>query len=80
MGGTGTKSYTGRNTDNPRPLVLVREFVKVTRTQDAEKAAHKALQKWHVKMGGGTEWYRVPKKELKDFYMTFDNAIKKYLY
>ena len=78
VGATGSDRTTGRNTDNWRPIKAL-EYIQVTKTREAEKKAHEALEEWHVKQGGGTEWYKVPENQVDDFVDAFFNAIEKYL-
>ena len=69
----------GLQTGNVRQLKIWRDPQLVSKRLDAERAAHKALEKYAVKRGGGTEWFKVPPSEEDEFYRIFCEATKQYL-
>ena len=73
------KRLAGLQTGNPRPLKIWRESRLVSKRLDAEKAAHKHLEKYKANVGGGTEWFMVPLSERDKFYDLFCEATEQYL-
>ena len=47
---------------NPRKLILVDWFECVSGISDGKFKIQ--FKKFHLKNGGGTEWYKIPKKEI----------------
>ena len=61
-------------TGNVRQLKYCKK--EVLKRLNAEKAAHEALKKYKVDLGGGTEWFKVPQNERDKFYRLFCEATK----
>ena len=66
-------------TGNVRQLKIWGDPWLVSKRRDAEKATHKALEKYAVYQGGGTEWFKVNLSEKEEFYGLFCEAIEQHL-
>ena len=66
-------------TGNARQLKIWRNCqFRVSKRLDAEKAAHKDLEKYKANLRGGTEWFMVPPNEWDKFRDLFCKATEQY--
>ena len=64
-------------TGNPRPIHY-HDYFEVSDAAAAEKAAQTAVDVYKSELGGGTEWYDVPKNNWDRFLTSVKNAVKPY--
>lgn len=71
------KRLADLQTGNVRQLQFWGNPKRVSRRLTVEKAAHNALSKYAIDLGGGKEWFKaVTPNEKRDFYRCFCNATK----
>lgn len=71
------KRLSDLQTGNVRQLQFWGDPKRVSYRLTVEKAAHKALSKYAINLGGGKEWFKaVTPNEQHDFYRRFCNATK----
>ena len=72
------KRIADLQTGNPRPLMFHDEPRRVSKVISAERLVHKAVGSYASGLGGGKEWFYVPREEWESFWNCYQKALSEY--